>query len=366
MDWTRQRELHEWLSAVLVASVFVAPEAPGLSEDELLELARRRGFGKGEVRDALRAHDPERVTNDGRLLPSVMDTASHLLDFNDSYQRDPRSYDAVTYIRDAFEKLRRDEGAHACVIARAVLVERGVRDGQERLPLESAITSYVLGRQLLETPSGLRANIGWYHPPRAERRPVSEDHPAFDVLADVRDICGRRSDGRPSSTDVFKAFSEKMPALGYSDQRIWWEHTANELSILDPLRAPQAFLVTAAALAEGALTFVVRHAQKRTGGKAFSVRPFTDPPQHWKFEALIRAARHETAGIIDGRLADACTALNEHRQRIHPARFIERPVTPTHVDVRPHHAEEALATTRKLVGAVLEWLARADTTPSAS
>jgi hypothetical protein len=62
-----------------------------------------------------------------------------------------------------------------------------------------------------------------------------------------------------------------------------------ELRQADPNAAPVSTCVLAAALVEGALTFVVRHARK-TGLAVFRSNDFDGEPRTWKIDELVRSA----------------------------------------------------------------------------
>src|SRR5208283_144018 len=104
--------------------------------------------------------------------------------------------------------------------------------------------------------------------PSASRDQPGPSHPRHNkttrtsVMPHVRDVIARRMDGRPKSAEPLGAFAEQLEKLGYGHFRLWWNQTVTELGRTDPASSPLSALVLAAALVEGALTFVVKHAQR--------------------------------------------------------------------------------------------------------
>jgi len=78
----------------------------------------------------------------------------------------------------------------------------------------------------------------------------------------VKDAIERRTDNRPKHAEPLDAFADEPDKLGYGQFRLWWKQMVAELRRGDTQSAPVAVCVPAAALVEGALTFVVKHARK--------------------------------------------------------------------------------------------------------
>ena len=77
----------------------------------------------------------------------------------------------------------------------------------------------------------------------------------------VKEVIARRVDGRPQHAEPLDAFAEELERLGYPQFRMWWTQIVSELKQSNPSSTPVAIAVLAAALVEGALTFIVKHAR---------------------------------------------------------------------------------------------------------
>ena len=111
----------------------------------------------------------------------------------------------------------------------------------------------------------------------------------------------------------------------------------------------------AAALVEGALTFVVKHARGR-GLAVFRSPDFDKDPRAWKIDDLVTsAASGSEAAILDMQTKSRTETLIRTRQRIHAGRMLSD--FPTGVpDIRPEEARDAKATAEQVVRRVLDWL----------
>jgi len=135
----------------------------------------------------------------------------------------------------------------------------------------------------------------------------------------------------------------------------WWRRTVSEFRAADTERLPTAAIVLAAALAEGALAFVVKHA--RDSGKTMTKR-LQPSPRHWTFDSLILAAKSGQEPILDETWAVRCRELNLNRQRIHVGRLLESPQSYPRPDARPEEARAAKETAEGVVRRVLDWWSR--------
>src|SRR5208282_3699473 len=126
-------------------------------------------------------------------------------------------------------------------------------------------------------------------------------------------VIARRDDGRLQHAEPLDAFAEELERLGYRQFRMWWMQTVSELRQSNPSSTPVAVAVLAAALVEGALTFIVKHASAASGGPA----AILDLHSKARTETLIRT-----------------------RQRIHAGRMLaDYPAGPP--DLRPDEARDA-------------------------
>jgi hypothetical protein len=138
----------------------------------------------------------------------------------------------------------------------------------------------------------------------------------------VRDVVARRTDGRPQHAEPLNAFAESLERLGYGRFRLWWAELVAELRQSNPHTSSVAALVLAAALVEGAPTFVVKHA--RTAGLGvFASKDFNENPRTWKIDELVAsAARGGDSAILDDPTRLRTVGLITARQRIHAGRML--------------------------------------------
>lgn len=171
----------------------------------------------------------------------------------------------------------------------------------------------------------------------------------------MRDIIGRRTDGRAKFVEPIDAFAEELGKLGYGPFRLWWTQTVAELRGSDPHSSPVSVLVLAAALVEGALTFVVKHARSQNLG-VFRSKDFDGNPRTWKIDDLVAsAASVRESAILDAQTKNRAEILIRSRQRIHAGRMLSE--FPTGVpDLRPEEARDAKITAEQVIRCVLDWL----------
>ena len=92
---------------------------------------------------------------------------------------------------------------------------------------------------------------------------------------------GERPDGRPKFAEPLDAFAEELDKLGYGPFRLWWKQIVAEVRRGDAQSSPVPLSVLAAALVEGALTFVVTHARALGLGVMGSKR-FEESSTTWR------------------------------------------------------------------------------------
>jgi hypothetical protein len=272
--------------------------------------------------------------------------------------RNPAAFD---FVFAQLNELTREVGARSAQLDRSIIVDRADANGIPQLDIQVAITLMVLSRQLDEKDGVLRFNGGGERPlPSASRTQTGPSYakPARTrVWSHVKDVIERRADGRPQSTEPFSAFAEQLEKLGYGRFRLWWNQTVAELSRTDPNSSPLSALVLAAALVEGALTFVVKHARSLDLG-VFGSTDFERDPRTWRIDDLVAgAARGGDAAILDMQSKTRAELLVRTRQRIHAGRMLSE--FPAGVpDLRPDEARDARAVAELVVRCVLDWQAR--------
>jgi hypothetical protein len=153
----------------------------------------------------------------------------------------------------------------------------------------------------------------------------------------VRDVVARRT----AHAEPLDAFADELDKLGYRRFRLWWTQIVAELRVIDPTSAPVSSSVLAAALVEGALTFIVNHARKND---QFQSPNYERDPQTWKIEDLVRsAASGSPSAILSLQVKARAETLIRSRQRIHAGRMLSAyPGGPP--DIRPDEARDAKGT----------------------
>ena len=143
--------------------------------------------------------------------------------------------------------------------------------------------------------------------------------------------------------------------LGYGQFRLWWTITVAELQSASSENRPLSVCVLAAALVEGALTFVVKHARKLDIG-VFRSSDFDRDPRTWSISALVAsAASGGPSAILGPTVKPRAEMLCRTRQRVHAGRMLSDYPTGA-PDLRPEEARDAKMTAELVVRCVLDWL----------
>jgi hypothetical protein len=113
--------------------------------------------------------------------------------------------------------------------------------------------------------------------------------------------------------------------------------------------------VLSAAIVEGVLTFVVRHARD-LGLGVLGSKDFDRGSGTWKIADLIKsAAAGQDSVILDERTRHRADELVQTRQRIHAGRMLSS--FPGGVpDLKPEEARDAKVTAELVVRKVIDWL----------
>jgi hypothetical protein len=299
------QEIINLLKAALECSVYINPTEPGLSYDEILEVGKRAGYQPGEIADAA-LHAGARSPRSNRFLPDHMTRQTWAIYFKE--EPDYRNFDAFDFVISELNARVRAEGMAKAQVERTVAVERAVASGVPRNDIEAGITYQVLAGQLTEKDGLLRFahNSGVRELPSETLAKLSQSHQrpmpklargrAYPI---VKDIIERRTDGRPQYVEPLDAFAEQLDKLEYGAFRLWWTQTVAELRRGDTQFSPVSISVLAAALVEGALTFVVRHARNLNLG-VFRSKDFGGDPRTWKIDDLVTsAASGSESAILD-------------------------------------------------------------------
>jgi hypothetical protein len=352
------QEIISLLKAALECSVFINPTEPGLSYEEILEFGKRAGYQPGEVGDA--ALDAgERPPGYRRFIPDRMTRQTWTIYFKE--EPDYRNFAAFDFVVSELNDRVRADGMRNALVDRNLVVERAIAAGLQRNDIQVAITYLVLAEQLTEKDGVLRFahNSGVHQLPsetleQLTRAPMRKPTRAR-AYPIVKDIIERRTDGRSQYVEPLDAFAEQLDKLKYSAFRIWWKQTVAEFRRSDAQSSPVSASVLAAALVEGALTFVVQHARNLKLG-VFRSSDFDGNPRTWKIDDLVAsAASGSDTAILDTPTKNRAENLIKTRQRIHAGRMLSE--FPNGVpDLRPEEARDAKATAEIVVRGVLDWL----------
>jgi len=362
----RQQTVSKLVRTAVECSVYLAPKDPGLTGEEVVEVGKRLGFQEGELRDALFSPLVNLRRGSPRLLPEVHGFWSQ---FNFAeHNPDYRNVEAFDFVGKELRSLAREVGARSARLDRQVLVERAVARNLPEREVEAAITIMVIDGHLQDNDgvvSYIPGRETWptageqLEQSRSSGRPdvVARDEQRARTYDVVKDIIARRTDGRPRAVEPLEAFAEAMEELGYAHLRLWWRQMVAELRLSDTNLTPTTVSVLSAALVEGALTLVVKHARELGLGTMGSTDFQRNPPT-WKIDELIAsAAKGGDSAILDDRSRLRALELVRVRQRIHAGRMVSD--YPSGVpDLRPEEAREARQTAELVVRKVLDWLER--------
>jgi hypothetical protein len=354
-----QQEVIGFIQAALECSIYHSPTQPGLTYDEILEIGSRVGLQAGEIGDAV-VQAATKYMGAKYLLPDKH--ALVLLSyFLPPIGPDFRNVAAFDFVISELNSSVKAQGARNAQLERGVVVERGAGPKTPTKDIEAAITLLIMAEQLSEK-DGL-IHFAGFGPARAlpssqlnqARGQTIRSEARARAYPLVRDVIERRSDARPSHTEPFDAFADGLDKLGYAPFRLWWKQIVAELRRGDTQSTPVSVSVLAAALVEGALTFVVKHARTHDIG-VFGSRTFDDNPRTWRIDYLVfGAAGGKENAILDTSTQRRAADLIRSQQRIHAGRMLSE--FPGGVqDLRPEEAREARTTAEMVVRRVLEWL----------
>lgn len=354
----------DFLLTAFEASIYVSPESPGLTLDELDEAGDRLGIKRGEIRDTLGqiGIEPRIPLDMSRPSESLR---YRLLWWNQTRTPEPRNERAFEFIYTLFDDLAREHTRAAARVERSVLANRGKPNGISEHDMQVAITALLYGGILREDSTGLIGSTyqGIVRPSlqtgdSGGRRPVK---PEFlgRLMEVIKDIVKRRSDGRPAAAEPIAAFERELARLGHDYFESWWRQTAAEFRTADANLMPTTVVVLAATLCEGALVFIMKHAQHER--LSMPETSLGADPKGWKFDKLVDAACKGAAPVFSGQPRDQLAAkrakeLNFMRHRIHAGRVLDEQSRLPHPDLRPEEARTARETTDLVLRRVLDWL----------
>jgi hypothetical protein len=274
------------LTTALECSFYVSPKNPGLTFDELLGFGRHFGLEAGVIADAM-AQVTTMYVGQRMIQPDPNKVLSWIA---------PHIVETPEYINIAafdFWSASLHESAKANGIARARLdrdttIERAAAKGIARHDMEVALAiqsflKHVIDKDGVVSPAPGRA--GW--PSISDQRKnhgiaVRHNNDREKAYFAVKNIIGRRTDGRAPHAEPLDAFGERLESLGYRHFKLWWSQLVSQLRQSDPETVPVAVLVLAAALVEGALIFVARRGRDLNVGIFGSSTFEKEKPFQWK------------------------------------------------------------------------------------
>ena len=355
----QRSEIVQVIETALECSVYHAPEETGLTFDELVEIGSRMNIRKGELSDALMGRGLNRNRqNRYEHSPVLM----HKFMGPGMLNPDYRPLKEMDFIHLQIKEIARNEGVAEAKIARDVLIARAEKAGHSRHDMEVAITVSRIAKRVTETDGIIQAVPGIEQgaPPSEIERQHAGFHKHVNTIREpvnrlVADIVARREDGRPKSIDTLSEFSNRLDYLGYKPFHLWWKQLLSEMKTADNNTSSVTVSVLAAALMEGALTFIVRHARSLNNG-TFASKDWEREPNTWKVDELIKAASGGGPdAILDQPSRLRAEALIRIRQRIHAGRMlIDHPSGVP--DLRPDEAEEARNTLKLVLRKILDWI----------
>jgi len=356
------QHITQFFQAALESSFYLAPREPGLTHEELFEVGRQFGLQEGEIADALLPVVTQTFGGGSkRLIPNAMMMHQWAM-FPFVQIPDFRNLAAFDFVVSEMNACIRAMGGRAARIQREVLVERGIAKNLPRLAVEAAITIMIVGDQIVVKDGQIASVSGRVYEPLPSEQRLMVGTPKHNetrarAFSIVTDVIGRRTDGRPSHVEALDAFPDALERLNYGAFRSWWVQIVAELRQSNPNFAPVSALVLSASLVEGALAFVVRHAQA-AGLGVLGSKSFIENPRTWKIDDLVSSASagRDTA-ILDTASRQRAEWLIGARQRIHAGRMLSE--HPGGVpDLRPEEAREAKTVAELVVRRVLDWLDR--------
>jgi hypothetical protein len=148
--------VYKVVQAALECSVYIAPNDPGLTYEEILEVGKRVELQAGEIEDAIAQATAQYfgVANK-KLLPDAR-TATQWGLFLFHEEPDYRNFAAFDFVFSEFNACMRADGVRNAQLERNLIVERAVANEIPRHDIEVAITMLIMFGQLTEKDGLLR------------------------------------------------------------------------------------------------------------------------------------------------------------------------------------------------------------------
>ena len=168
------QEVIQFVKAALECSIYICPLNPGLTYEELLQVAKNTDYLEGEINDAIPQMAPLYWgQGDANILPNK-DDLTELSTF--SFSEDPEYRNPVAFNRvfDEMRHLVRQKGIANAQIERSALVAKCVARNQREQDIQVAITVLVFNEILSDKDGFIRFGRGkesWGSPGDQTTRP---------------------------------------------------------------------------------------------------------------------------------------------------------------------------------------------------
>lgn len=133
----REQTVADVLTHALECSIYLSPQEHGLTIEEMIEIASRFGYRRGETRDAIGGITAPAYFGD-RYFKLDKSTASSRCNF---FRENPdyRSIPALDFVFQHLRELGREHGAQHARASRKSIVAVGTAKGLKPLEVDSAI-----------------------------------------------------------------------------------------------------------------------------------------------------------------------------------------------------------------------------------
>ena len=166
------------LHAAFECSIYLAPTDPGLTYEEIHEVAKRANLLLGETDDALKhLHVLSAGPGSLKILPDAQ--GFHLDIFQLPKNPDYRNFAALDFICQELNQVIRSEGGQSAQLSHEVLVQRAIAKNIPELDIEAAIVCFTLTSSFVFEKDGyLRSRSGSvFTQLPSQQRPMQSQRP---------------------------------------------------------------------------------------------------------------------------------------------------------------------------------------------
>lgn len=341
-------EAQKAIRHALCAALFARPRSPGLSRDELRELALRAGAGPGALDEVLR-RDWMHMQRDGhdRAIPIMRHCQ---LAYDGMHQvPDILPVTAIRELSKALDELDRELGERHPKQLSRLRSQCRCPEAEFELNVGIAVT---MG-WLREEQGGYvrKGDLFAYDSAPRIQMPHPDVEPVRKLIPHAQAMFAKRVGQVVAESPPLDRFHAFLKRQGWDDFARWWSMTHGELESLGPERHPTAVCVLCGALLEAALVAVARPARSAGQWKQRFLKE--KPANEWKLGELIeQAASAQT--FTPAQQAHA-RMLMDCRNRIHAGRYASAEGTFSPPYAETHQAELARLHLPQLLAALLAW-----------